>query len=258
MTERLLNRTVIAVAGTERHDFLQGLITNDVARLSDGLVYAALLTPQGKFQFDFFLFEQGDAIMLDTPADRASDLARILTFYRLRRPVDISLSDVAVKFGFGERIDGAVPDPRCPDRAWRQYGQAGGQPSVGEWDSFRVDHCIPESGIELVPDVTFILEAGFERLNGVDFKKGCFVGQEVTARMKHKSRRSKGLVTVEVDGAAESGTLLFAGSRKVGYLCTRSGSKAIAHLRFDRLGQSPILAGKAEVRILDPAAEEPG
>ena len=123
--------------------------------------------------------------------------------------------------------------------------EAGGPPAI-DWDAIRVAHAIPESGVELVPDDSFILEMGFERLNGVDFRKGCYVGQEVTARMKHKTELKKGLVTVGIDGSAAVGTEIFSGDKPVGTLFTQSGGKAIAYLRFDRAGPE-MTAGDAAV-----------
>ncbi len=108
---------------------------------------------------------------------------------------------------------------------------------------------MPEAGIELTPD-TFILEVGFERLNGVDFRKGCYVGQEVTARMKHKTELRKGLAKVRVDGAAAPGTDLTAEGKPAGTLFTRSGDEAIAYLRFDR-AKGTLNAGDAVVKWLD-------
>ena len=112
----------------------------------------------------------------------------------------------------------------------------------------RVAHLIPETLIELIPDETYILEAGFERLNGVDFRKGCYVGQEVTARMKHKTELRKGLALVDITGAAPPGTPITADGKEAGMLFTRSGDRAIAHLRFDR-ADGPLRAGAADVRL---------
>ena len=244
------DRTVVSLSGPDRLDFLQGLITNDVAGLSAGLVYSALLTPQGKYLFDFFLFEFGDSVMIDTVSGRAPELARLLSFYRLRRPVTITATDMTVETGLGTPPPGGMPDPRSPHLGWRRYGASGTGDAAVDWDSIRVAHCIPETGIELIPNVSYILEAGFERLNGVSFHKGCYVGQEVTARMKHKAKLSRGLATVEVEGDAPFGAEVLSGGRKVGSLFTRSGDRAIAHLRFDRLRREPLHAGNSTVRIV--------
>jgi folate-binding protein YgfZ len=109
-----------------------------------------------------------------------------------------------------------------------------------------VAHVIPEGGVELIPDDSYVLEMGFERLHGVDFRKGCYVGQEVTARMKHKTELRKGLARVEVEGAAPVGTPILADGRAVGTLFTQSGGRGLAHLRFDRAGGA-MTAGEARV-----------
>ncbi len=117
-----------------------------------------------------------------------------------------------------------------------------------DWDALRVEHMIPETGIELIPDETFILEAGFEALNGVDFRKGCYVGQEVTARMKHKTELRKGLTRLRIEGSAPVGTpILMEDGREAGTLYTQSGGRALAHMRFDRM-EAPLTAGEARLR----------
>ena len=143
---------------------------------------------------------------------------------------------------------GALPDPRHAALGWRLYSEApGGEPEI-DWDAVRVAACVPESGVELIPDDSYILECGFERLNGVDFRKGCYVGQEVTARMKHKTELRKGLATVEVEGAAPVGTEILAEGKSAGVLYTQSGGRGIAYLRFDR-AEGTMTAGAAYVRL---------
>lgn len=227
-----MTRTVFEISGTDAEHFLQGLVTNDVGKLDGGPVYAALLTPQGKYLADFFLFRRGDAIMLDADTGLAADLARRLAMYKLRADVSIVETGLKLRRGTGTPPEGAMPDPRHPEMGWRLYGDQEGEDGT-DFDALRVRHCIPETGIELTPD-TFILEAGFERLNGVDFRKGCYVGQEVTARMKHKTTLQKGLVTVRISGAAPVGTPITAGGKPAGTLFTQSGDQAIAYLRFNR------------------------
>jgi folate-binding protein YgfZ len=132
---------------------------------------------------------------------------------------------------------------------WRAYVAGDGGYDGTDFDRIRVRHCIPEAGIELIPNETFILEAGFERLHGVDFRKGCYVGQEVTARMKHKTELRKGFATVEVDGAAPVGTPVeTADGKAAGTLYTQSGGRGIAYLRFDRAAQD-LRAGAAIVHL---------
>lgn len=239
-------RTVLRISGPDRLDFLQGLVSNDVLFWPEGeLRYAALLTPQGKYLADFFLEQRGDAVLLDVATSIAPALKQRLTMYKLRAKVGIEDTDLIVSTGTGPAPTGALPDPRHPAMGWRQIAETD-QSQPTDWDALRVAHCIPETGIELTPD-TFLLEAGFERLNGVNFKKGCYVGQEVTARMKHKTELRKGLATVQITGTAPVGTpLLTAEGKEAGTLFTTAGDQAIAYLRFDRAGGT-ITAEGAEV-----------
>lgn len=239
-----MTRAIYEITGSDAEHFLQGLITNDIANLDQGLVYAALLTPQGKYIADFFLLRHGDAILLDADATLAPSLVQRLNMYKLRADVSISETVRKVRRGTGPAPDGALPDPRHAAMGWRLYGAENGDDGT-DFSAIRVAHCIPETGIELTPD-TFILEAGFERLNGVDFKKGCYVGQEVTARMKHKTELRKGLVTVCVDGTAPAGTAITAEGKAAGTLFTQSRGRAIAYLRFDR-ATGAMQAGEASV-----------
>ncbi len=245
-------RTIFRIGGPDRIAFLQDLVTNDVRRLAEGPVYAALLSPQGKFLADFFLLADGETVLLDVAAPLADDLAHRLAMYRLRAQVTIERTDLAVRRGTGAAPEGAVADPRHPALGWRLYGTESGTDG-SDFDAIRVAHVIPEAGSELVPNETYILEAGFERLSGVDFRKGCYVGQEIVARMKHKTDLRKGLVRVTVDGPAPEGSEITAGNRAAGTLCTRSGGRAIAYLRFDR-AHGQMQAGDASLR-LDPAPE---
>ena len=240
-----MKRKLFDITGTDRSTFLQGLITNDVTKAKDGLLYAALLTPQGKFLSDFFLLDRGDHILLDAPEITADDLIRRLTMFKLRADVQIAPSDTQVKRGTGPMPQSALPDPRHTALGWRQYGTETGDDGT-DWDAIRVAHCIPETGIELIPNETYILEAGFERLNGVDFKKGCYVGQEIIARMKHKTTLKKGYVTVAIDGTAPIGTPITSNGKPAGTLFTQAGGQAIAYLRFDR-AKGELLAGDATI-----------
>ena len=186
-----MSRTIWQISGADAESFLQGLVTNDVTRLGDGLLYAALLTPQGKYVADFLLFRRDGAIMLDVAAAHAEALVRKLAMYRLRADVTISKTDLKLFRGTGTPPAGAMRDPRHPALGWRLYGTQEGDDG-SDFEAIRVAHCIPETGIELTQE-SYILEAGFERLGGVDFRKGCYVGQEVTARMHHKTTLRKGL-----------------------------------------------------------------
>ncbi|MEQ9695694.1 folate-binding protein [Shimia sp. SDUM112013] len=238
-------RSVFEITGPDSTHFLQGLVTNDIEGIENGLVYAAILTPQGKYLADFFLSRHGDSILLDVDAELGTTLIPRLAMYKLRAKVDILESPLHVHRGVDATPEDGLSDPRHPALGWRAYRPEPQQNDTVDWDALRVAHCIPETGIELTPD-TYILEAGFERLHGVDFRKGCYVGQEVTARMKHKTELRKGLAVVDVSGAADTGTTITAGPKAVGTLLTRSGDKAIAYLRFDRAGPD-MQAGDATV-----------
>lgn len=251
---RATDRRVIGMAGADVETLLQNLVTNDVTRAARcRAVYAALLTPQGKYLFDFFVLRGGDGgWLIDTAADRAEALAQRLKMYCLRRDAriigDAGLAVTLVWGGDADarpapQGDAAVPDPRAQALGWRVYAPAeqdiladlGARPAApGDYAALRVAHQVPETGVELVPDETYILEAGFEQLSGVDFRKGCYVGQEVTARMKHKAALKKRLVQVAIEGAAAPGTPVTADGKPAGTLFTQAGDQALAHLRLDR------------------------
>ncbi|MFT6453038.1 MAG: folate-binding protein YgfZ [Halocynthiibacter sp.] len=251
-----MNRVLFEITGADRVDFLQGLVTNDMAKLGDGsknsLLYAALLSPQGKYLADFFLATRADApetILLDAPEALAPALIQRLSMYKLRADVQIAPSSLIASRGTGPAPEGALPDPRHSALGWRLYN-ARDQSDGTDWEALRVAHCIPAAGIELIPNESYILEAGFERLHGVDFKKGCYVGQEVTARMKHKTELRKGFARVAIEGSAPVGTSILADGKDAGTLFTQSGGRAIAYLRFER-AQGEMQAGAAKLR-LDP------
>jgi folate-binding protein YgfZ len=240
------NRTVFRISGADARHFLQGLVTNDVERLDQGLVYAALLTPQGKYRADFFLVPDGDAILLDVASSLAPSLQKTLMMYKLRSAVTVEETDLTVSRGLGDTPEGAFADPRHPSLGWRAYDGRIGDADV-DWEALRVAAMVPESGIELTDD-SFILEMGFERLHGVDFRKGCYVGQEICARMKHKTELRKGLAQVEIDAPVAAGTEISAGGKPAGTLFTQSGEKALAYLRFDR-AEGEMTAGPAKLRL---------
>lgn len=233
MTNATSSRKILRLSGADNRSFLQGLVTNDVDKLDQGLVYAALLTPQGKYLADFFLIADGADTLLDVAGDLADGLLKRLNMYRLRADVQIEATGLNLQRGTGPAPDGALPDPRHPDLGWRRYSDDPAGEDGTNWDAIRVAHVIPETGIELTPD-SYILESGFEALNGVDFRKGCYVGQEVTARMKHKTELRKGLARVKVKGSAPAGTEITAGGKPAGILFSQSGGHGIAYLRFDR------------------------
>lgn len=244
----IMARSLICVSGPDRVSFLQGLVTVDTRKLAQArILYGAMLTPQGKFLADFFLVDHGDQILLDVDATLADDLELRLSRYRLRAQVALSRSALSVSRGLGPAPEGAVTDPRDPALGWRYYGPSLAEQDATDWEALRVALCIPEAGSELIPNESYILECGFERLGGVDFRKGCYVGQEVTARMHHKTELKKGLARVALDGPVAYGTQIMAEGKEVGTVLTRAGHNAIAYLRFDR-AQPQMQAGDVIVR----------
>ncbi len=259
-------RTILEMVGSDARAVLQGIVTNDVDRLGEaGCLYAALLTPQGKYLFDFFLLDgEAGGVLIDVASSRADALMTRMKMYCLRRDAKLERRDdlgVALVWTDGaeplEEPEGStvVIDPRSAALGWRVYGSdvAASLAALGietraraDYDALRVSHIVPETDCELVPEESFILEMGFERLSGVDFRKGCYVGQEVTARMKHKATLRKGLVAVGIAGEAETGAQIMASGKPAGTLFSRAGGQALALLRLDRAGPD-MQAGEAEI-----------
>lgn len=246
------DRIVWRLTGKDAIGFLQGLVSNDMRPLEagPGIVWAALLTPQGKYLADFFVVRLADGqLLIDIATRLAGDTLRRLTMYRLRSDVQIAPAALHVLRGLGDAPAGALPDPRHPALGWRCWSETPGTDPVIDWDRIRVENVIPESGVELLPDDSYILEHGFERLHGVDFRKGCYVGQEVTARMKHKTELRKGLAKVLVEGSAPVGTeVLDADGKPVGTIFTQKGGTGLAYLRYDR-AEGGLQAGSARLRL---------
>jgi folate-binding protein YgfZ len=229
-----MQRKVFRFSGTDARKFLQNLITNDIKRLDTGPVYSALLTPQGKFIADFFLIPDGNDILMDVDTDAAAPLIPRLNIYKLRADVTISETNLIVSRGLKDAPEGAVADPRDANLGWRYYGAEDHNTDTVDWDVLRVDHKIPEMGRELDAE-SYILEMGFEGLNGVDFRKGCYVGQEVTARMKHKTELRKGLVRLVSDADIPENADVVSNGKVIGRTHTSAGKRALAYLRYDRV-----------------------
>ena len=266
---RLVDRAVLAVSGSDADGFLQGLITNDVEKLRDGsAIHAALLTPQGKYLFDFLVFRRESAFCLDCEAEARPALAKRLAMYKLRADVtiDAAVPDTICAV-FGDDAEGAAQgiesaeifiDPRHPGLGVRAVGvfdddaleRAGMEEAArADYDALRIAHGVPDGRRDLVPEKSFLLENGFDELNGVDFEKGCYVGQEVTARMKHRNLVRKRLVPVRIDGAApEPGTPVYRGDTEVGEIRSSADGLALALLRIDAIEGNDALRA-ADVRI---------
>ncbi|UYY57542.1 YgfZ/GcvT domain-containing protein [Sphingomonas sp. S2-65] len=188
----LADRALLRISGEDVRGFLQGLLTQDLALVAPGQPqWAALLTPQGKAWFDFILWADGDAILIDCEAEQREALARRLTIYRLRRP--IAIEPVGGGVHWSPSGDHGVPDPRLPALGRRWLGEAAGAPATG-WRAHRLSLGVTEGAAELGQDKTLWLECNAEPLNGVSYTKGCYVGQENTARMHYRAKVNRRLV----------------------------------------------------------------
>ena len=253
------NRSFIRVSGGDCFRFLQNLITNDLNVANGTILYSALLTPQGKYLFDFFIIKESEKVFLiDISSQSKENFLDRLKIYKLR--ADVKLEEVngrvAVSFSDKKTTD-AFRDPRCAKMGWRKYFIENASPKnipvldAMIYDKLRIDHLIPETGIELIRDKTFILEAGFNRLSGVSFAKGCYVGQEVTARMRHKTKLQKGLAKVKILGETVGlAPNVLSHDKVVGTLFTRVGDYAIAYLKF-KYESSPLKVGNAEIVLVE-------
>lgn len=251
---KLENRAVISVSGRDAESLLHGLITNDIKQVSSSrVVYAALLTPQGKYLFDFFIAKLGDAFLLDAEAARKDDLIKRLNFYKLRAEAEIKdASDSWEAWALWDTPEGpgepgaAKPfengilyrDPRLAEIGFRAFLPRGAKLpqdiAPAEYERRRLALGLPDSSRDIEPDKRFILEANFRELNGVDFKKGCYVGQEMTARMTYRGSLKKRLLPVEVAGPLPPpGTLVLADGKKAGHVLSGAGQRAIALVRLE-------------------------
>ncbi|PCI32726.1 MAG: hypothetical protein COB54_06420 [Alphaproteobacteria bacterium] len=249
-TSVLTQRAILTISGPGRKSFLQGLITNNVEKITDtSALYAALLTPQGKYLHDFFISEVDDTLYLDCERDRLADLYRRLMMYKLRAEVDITdCSGAYTVLATSDRIEDSLicyPDPRHAAMGFRAILAASPventHNSGTDYDSHRLALGLPDGSRDFDVDRTLILEGNMEQLNGVDFNKGCYVGQEVTARMKHRSNLKKRLLPVTVEGdLPERGTeITDDNGKKIGDIRSGRDGQAIgyfrlAHMEFDQ------------------------
>ncbi len=266
-----LDRTFIEVSGTDAHTFLQGLLTQDLNGLKDGdaypaglgakALYAALLTPQGKVLADMILRAAGSSILIDVDSARAEAVAQRLHMYQLRSAVVIEPDPNGMRVGWSAApFEGAVQDPRLPELGWRGrlYSPHTSPPDgSAEYDAHRIALGVPDLARDAQPEEIFALEGLLEELNGVDFQKGCFVGQENVSRMKRRATTRKKFCPVVFDGDAPAyGTPIRAGEAELGSIRTGVTGRAIALLRLDRALEAvakgdQLTAGDKNVR-LDP------
>ena len=241
----MCDRMILCISGPDAKSFLQNLVTNDVAKLKNNIIYAALLTPQGKLFSDFFLVDSNQGILIDVHSKVGDSLLKTLDLYKLRAEIKIEKTDLKVSTGVDNKPPKAFDDPRNPNMGWRYYGSEDLSQKNIDWEKLRVQNLVPEFGKELSSD-SYILEYGFERLNGVDFKKGCYVGQEVTARMKHKSKLRKGLTLVETTERVPFGTSISVNNKIIGKILSSSENQALAYLRFDFASKN-MMAGQVKI-----------
>jgi folate-binding protein YgfZ len=270
----LSDRAVVRVSGPAAHGFLQGLITNDIDKAKPGgAIHAGLLTPQGKILFDFFVVPAADGFLLEIAKAKAGELAQRLGFYKLRAQVEIAEDPsfaVAAAWGAPPRLpDGAIAyaDPRLSALGLRILLQAEADArnlgctiaAEDEYHAHRIALGVPEGGRDYAFGDAFPHEAMFDRLAGVDFDKGCFIGQEVVSRMEHRGIARKRIVGVEGEGPLPpSGTEITAGGAPVGTLGSVSEHSGLALLRLDRAEQAkaaglPLRAGEVTVDLRIPA-----
>jgi hypothetical protein len=246
----LPSRAVLKIGGADAHKFLQGLVTNDIGKVhGTDAVHAGLLSPQGKVLFDFLLVAEGDGFLADVAREQEEALLKRLGFYRLRAAVEITADpsrQVAVCWG-GKPAEppGAIlyADPRLPALGYRALLKQGSGPaalgcepaSEQDYHAFRIGLGVPEGGKDYAFGDAFPHEALFDQLRGVDFAKGCFVGQEVVSRMEHRGTTRKRVVPVE--GTAPlpaSGTSIEAAGVSIGTLGSVAGTSGLALIRLDR------------------------
>ncbi len=260
----LVSRGVVEVSGPDAASFLQGLITNDITRaVDDRGVYAALLTPQGKVIYDFIVFGASGGYLLDCVKLYAPDLTARLKKYKLRAKVTVTdrsheraVLSARERSVFPEDAV-AIEDPRLPALGFRAIAPSeaasGDEESAYSLNRLRLG--VPDALTDIPPETYFPLDCNFEELHGVDFDKGCYVGQELTARMKHRASARRRLLPVEAAVLLPApGTPLKIGSSDIGELRGAIGKRGLALVRLDRLGNaSEAMAGDISIKIGRPA-----
>jgi folate-binding protein YgfZ len=263
----LAHRSVIAVAGPDRAEFLQGLISNDTQKVAPGrAIWAALLTPQGRFLNDMFVVDDGsDTFLLETERERAAALARKLKMYTLRSKVTVEDRSIAMEVAvvFGPQADKLLPvagatafvDPRLPELGVRVLAPAGqvaslvGVPEapLADYEALRLRLGVPDGSRDLTVEKALLLESGFDELHGVDWQKGCYMGQELTARTKYRGLIKRRLFPVKVEGALPApGTPVERDGREVGEIRSGLGDRAIAMLQLEA-ARTPLSSGGAKI-----------
>lgn len=257
MIAELTDRAVVALSGPESREFLQGLVTNDVKAVAPGRpLYAALLTPQGKILFDFIITHARDGLLIDCRREMRDALLKRLSLYKLRAKLEIKpRDDLAVMVG----PEADCADPRHTALPRRMIGPRADMPSgAADYQTRRLDLGIPE-GSDFGSDKMFALDAGLDELHAVAFDKGCYVGQELTARMKHRGTARKRLLPV---GSADGSPLpandvpVTAGAQEIGTISSLYGPRGFALIRLDRMleaGNAALAAGGVGITVTKPS-----
>jgi folate-binding protein YgfZ len=270
----LSRRGVVAVSGADATVFLGDLITADIKRVAPlAATYGGLLTPQGKILFDFIIMNEGERFLIDLSRERIPDFIKRLGFYRLRAKVEIEdlSEDFVVLAAWGSDappiVDGmVVADPRLVTLGFRAAVPTGAESvadyslvTEAEYDAHRIALGVPEGGIDFAFGDAFPHDADMDQLGGVDFSKGCYVGQEVVSRMEHRGTARRRIVQVSGDRALPpSGTAILAGERPVGTLGSSAGKEGLALVRLDRAREAreaglPLKAGETAIELKIPA-----
>lgn len=253
---RLHNRTLVRVTGPDAKAFLHNLLTQDVETLAPGeLRFGALLTPQGRLAFDLFLSGLDDGVLIDAAAEKREALIQRLTLFRLRSNVGIAADDGGVFVSWPEAAPGFAPDPRSRLLGGRAYGDHAGTATEADWQAHRLSLGVPEPALD-VAETTYPIEAGFDLLNGIDFHKGCFIGQETTSRMKRRGTVKSRILPITFDGPAPApGAEVLKGELRAGEVLSGHDGMALALLRLDRL-DGPLTADGRRVSPRLPAWAE--
>ncbi|MGE0755232.1 MAG: folate-binding protein YgfZ [Alphaproteobacteria bacterium] len=259
---QLSGRGLLKISGSDALSFLQGLVTQDVRLLEKGQpAYAALLTPQGKYLHDFFLYPHNGAILLDGEKNRFADLAARLKLYKLRS--DVTMEELPESLGvvasWGEQSsENLFKDPRMLELGYRLAGdvqknldwckaQGYEQATYETYDAMRLELGVPDGSRDMIPEKSFMLECGMDKLHAISFDKGCYVGQEVTARSKFRGQVRKSLYVVRTDGALlpEPGTAITLDDREIGQMRSHNGRVGLAMLRMEipETTHGPLMAG---------------
>jgi hypothetical protein len=256
----LPDRGVIEVTGEDRVSFLQGLVSNDVAEAAPGrAVWAAFLTPQGKWLADFFIFSDGQRLLLDCEHLQAPALQQKLSRFRLRSKIALRAANELCVYaawdGAPPHAAIAAPDPRLAEAGWRLLSQIPLPTTAleADWLQHRLTLGLPDGSRDLEPEKTVLLEAGFDELHGVSWTKGCYMGQELTARTKYRGLVKRRLVPVTVDGALPvPGTPVLRDGIEVGSMRSGLGQSGLAVLRIDTL-RDVLSCGDATLTARVPA-----